>query len=115
MVRRRRRRNPREIPPELIKVAIYGGLAFVAYKLLGGLLDKFRTAIDKPVKAAAEWYVGKPMEVAEGIVYLMPNGARVPASSTTPAGGGDITYLGKRYKLVAASPPGSGVYSVVPV
>jgi hypothetical protein len=114
-VRRRRRHNPRQLPPYVTKILVYGGLAWVVYKLAGGLIEKFRDAIDKPVKAAAEWYVGKPMQIADGITYILPNGAKVPAKLTTPAGGGTVTYLGVRYALVAASPPGSGYYTVKPV
>lgn len=110
----RRRRNPRSLPPYVTKILVYGGVAWVVYKLAGGLFDKFRASFDKPAQAVADWYVGKPLQIARGITYQLPNGAKVPASSTTPAGGGDITYAGVRYKLVAASPPGSGNYTVRP-
>jgi hypothetical protein len=114
-VRRRRRRNPRQLPPYVTKILVYGGVAWVGYKLIEALINKLKDAVDKPSKEFADWYVGKPMEIAAGITYQMPNGAKVPASLTVPAGGGTITYLGTRYALVAASPPGSGNYTVKPV
>jgi hypothetical protein len=108
---RRRRRNPR-IPPYMVQLAVYGGVAFLLYKFGSGLLDKFRGAISGPADAFAKWRVGAPMQIASGVAYLLPNGSIVPASMTVPDGGAYILYLNTRYKIVAATPPGSGNYTV---
>lgn len=72
--------------------------------------------VDAATKKAAEIYVaataGPPVTLADGLTYIMPSGAKVPANMTTPIGGGKFVYMGKTYKAYEASPPGSGYYKV---
>jgi hypothetical protein len=108
-----RRRNPRfKLAPVAINVAVVAGGAWLLYWLGKSLLNKFGNALDKPADAIARTIVGKPMELAPGITFILPDGRKVPASAVTLIAGGKFTYGLSTYKPVAASPPGSGFYTV---
>jgi hypothetical protein len=110
------RRNPRELPSWVVPVALLGVGGFLLFKFAKELKDFFGKAgegYDKASNAVAKAIVGKSdMAVAKGITYLMPSGAIIPANQAKSAGGAFIEYAGLRYKIVEASPPGSGRYRV---
>lgn len=110
----KRRRNPRSIPPWVIQLALYGGGAYLLYKFGAGVLDKFNKGSKALTKPLAEAIVNSRPAVTVGdVTYQLPSGARISNKLTIPAGGPYFTYMDIRYKLTAASPPGSGNYLAV--
>lgn len=112
---RRRRRNPRNIPPWVIQLAVYAGAGLLLYKFGGKLFGSLKTGLDDAAKKAtapiARAIVGTgDVRYADGITYTLPEGTRINAQITQPLGGALFSYKGLRYKLVAADPPGSGNY-----
>ena len=101
------------------RLLLYGALiagAVIIGKVVG-IGRKAGQAVDKAATKAAELYVaataGPVIQAADGITYILPGGAKIAANKTKPLGGGVFEYLGYKYKLVAASPPGSGFYTAV--
>lgn len=100
----------------LEKVFVYVAIAaggYVLYKILQGLRG-IGEGYDKAADAAANAYVDAThpgVKLAGDIVFILPNGARITAKQVTPAAGGTFIYAGQKYRLVAATPPGSGVYT----
>lgn len=101
----------------LEKIIFYGLLAagaYVAYKAWKAA-GAIGSGVNAATKAAADAYVNVThpgVKLADGITYTLPNGTKIPASKTTAAGGGKFYYSGGIYLPVAASPPGSGNYTV---
>lgn len=102
------------------RVILYGAVIGVGYMLYQAwkVKNAIGVGLDSATKKAADIYVaataGPPIQIADGIVYILPNGAKIAANTTTPVGGGKFVYLGKTYKAYEASPPGSGYYKVKP-
>lgn len=104
-----RRRNPREIPPWVIQLALYGGGAFLAWHVVKGAFGVGKKILDVPGNAIARAIVGKSeMRVADGITYILPSGLEFPASQATSLGGAYVSYKGLRYKITESA--GSGFY-----
>ncbi len=108
-----------KLSPTLLNVGIAAGVAFLLYKFGKQLLDQIGKGADAASKSAANAYVnataGPVIQVAPGNTFTLPNGARINPQLTVPLGGGVFSYLGVKYKLVAASPPGSGNYTAAKV
>lgn len=100
------------------RLLLYGGLiagGYIVYQIVK-LLNKGKDTVDKGLQAAANAYVsataGPPVQLADGIMFILPSGNMIAANLTTPVGGGKFAYAGKTYLPYEASPPGSGHYKV---
>ncbi len=100
-------------PQTLVTAGLVIGGGYVLMKMLK-LFGKFGDGYDKAADATANAIVNmthKPTTLAKGITYILPNGSRVLASQVQASTGGTFISGGVRYKLVAATPPGSGIYT----
>lgn len=96
-----------------MQLLVVGAAGYVGYRVLKSVVDKAGEGADRALDALAKSIAGKSgMAIAEGITYTLPTGARISARSAQSAGGPYIMYLGQRYKVIAADPPGSGNYKV---
>lgn len=93
---------------------VYLGAAGVAVYLIVKTFKFGGDVIDDVTKPVADLWVrltsGEGVQLADGITYVLPSGQRVTPAQVETLSGGRFKYTGVIYKLVEATPPGSGVY-----
>jgi hypothetical protein len=98
----------------IVYLGAAGVVAYVLYKIVKGVGDTGKDAVDAVAKPVADLWIrltqDEGVKLADGITWVLPGGTRVTPDKTELLSGGRFRYLGIVYKLVEATPPGSGVY-----
>jgi hypothetical protein len=98
----------------LVYLGAAGIAVYFVYRAVKGVGNIGGGVIDSIAQPVADLWIrltqDEGVKLADGITYVLPSGERITPDKAEILSGGRFKYMGNIYRLVEATPPGSGVY-----